>query len=1221
MKLLLYAFAIGFIGVSTALHAQVQQNIGIQADQSYSSTDIDSVNLLTGNVTDFFPVVTFPQKGNLPPLTFSFSYNSNPWWRQATCDSYSEECVVYYTDNAPALPGISAILNAPLVDTYSTSVPQGSSQLLYDSGDVCDSSDPEIVMECVAGYDSNVGPIIEQYNRTISVTDDTGAQHSLYFDSTNPNWARAGDGSGFAFYAAGNYDAWTFFGGGPTSDIGTFYDEAGNYISGQLIPGGPPLSSGTNTLFSDVYGNSLTMTTTGLTDSVGRPFPSVPYAADPASLSKCPSIGNALQPTAYAETWSVPGLNGGSQDYIVCYTSFWYHPGFFDGSSTGSTSSAPWHCDDTISQWSAESDSEQYTVANGTEPYNSPITCDVEIGATAIQAIVLPNGAYWGFTYDAGQTSPCDNVDGQCTSISYGTIQTVTLPSGAQISYQYQNYTNDWSVAYYLNFRMLTQRTVTDVAGITRSTNYQYQGFSTTSPRTVETDAAGNDIVHIFGASRTSTAPTYDPYTAASSAIETETDHYQGSSIASSPILLSKDVTTYVGQQPNGTIPDINVRPQSIAHYEGSALTQTKTFAYPSYNTYQYYVCTGQTLSSCVPTYPTTILRDTQTQVVVTDSDGTISQTINTPLDLAQPAYAAENILNKLSSTVIQDGNGNPIAETDYGYDENGGSAAENTSITKQLYGGTAVKSSFSYLADGALLDSRDPIGTHTHINSYQCNDLYPESVTAAYGSTTTTPETTSTTVDCNTGKTLSSTDANGIITAYDYQDPLVRPTRVRTAVGTPQEAWTQYSYPTMNEVDVAQDLNTKGDGALSSEFISDGVGHVTHSVTPGGVQQDYHYNAVGLMDWESNPYYSTNDPTYDQTLFTYDAMGRLTQRKTASDNQVQQRCYNGIQSTGQSICRANISSYHGGTWIDSSDENGNLFQSVSDGAGRLVRVEEPGSLETQYGYDSLNNLTSVNQLGNVATDQPRTRGFTYDSLSRLTTSQNPETGTICYGQWTNGKCLGGYDGNGNLLYKTDARGVLTTYQYDALNRLLAKIYSNDPAQTLSSCYQYDTSGNSPANAVGRATASWTQSGACSASLPSSGVVTSRQVLAYDPMGHIKKEEQCTPGNCSTTVSPYKLFYDYNLAGKMTHANDGIGQAGWFPQYDGFGRLSGVSATTIWPTQFYPSQLLSVQGYSPSGGFTSWTLGTPTSGQPALTVTQTYDKHLRPVTESVTGHD
>ena len=62
----------------------------------------------------------------------------------------------------------------------------------------------------------------------------------------------------------------------------------------------------------------------------------------------------------------------------------------------------------------------------------------------------------------------------------------------------------------------------------------------------------------------------------------------------------------------------------------------------------------------------------------------------------------------------------------------------------------------------------------------------------------------------------------------------------------------------------------------------------------------------------------------------------------------------------------------------------------------RLVGVvEDPGgsphlNYATTYTFDALDNLKGVNQSG-------RMRSFAYDSLKRLTSAMNPESGTVTY--------------------------------------------------------------------------------------------------------------------------------------------------------------------------------------------------------------------------------
>ena len=111
------------------------------------------------------------------------------------------------------------------------------------------------------------------------------------------------------------------------------------------------------------------------------------------------------------------------------------------------------------------------------------------------------------------------------------------------------------------------------------------------------------------------------------------------------------------------------------------------------------------------------------------------------------------------------------------------------------------------------------------------------------------------------------------------------------------------------------------------------------------------------------------------------------------------------------------------------------------DGLGRLSQVtEDPGGLNytTLYSYDALDNLSGVTQVG-------QGRRFIYDSLGRLKSAVNPESGTVGYT----------YDNNGNLHTRTDAAGVVTTYIYDGLNRLTSKTYSDSATPAVS--IQYDS--------------------------------------------------------------------------------------------------------------------------------------------------------------------
>ena len=169
----------------------------------------------------------------------------------------------------------------------------------------------------------------------------------------------------------------------------------------------------------------------------------------------------------------------------------------------------------------------------------------------------------------------------------------------------------------------------------------------------------------------------------------------------------------------------------------------------------------------------------------------------------------------------------------------------------------------------------------------------------------------------------------------------------------------------------------------------------------------------------------------------------------------------------------------------------------------------------TLYQYDALGDLLRIDQKGSAPTDssQWRTRAFTYDSLGRLLTAHNPESGTITYL----------YDPDGNLLMKTspapNQTGSATqsvSFCYDELNRVTKKDYAahsfSPPACPISApvvSYTYDVG----TNAKGHMTSLADQAGTGS--------------YTYDPLGRISSETRVISGISKS------LSYDYNLDGSL----------------------------------------------------------------------------------------
>src|ERR1043166_3796472 len=184
--------------------------------------------------------------------------------------------------------------------------------------------------------------------------------------------------------------------------------------------------------------------------------------------------------------------------------------------------------------------------------------------------------------------------------------------------------------------------------------------------------------------------------------------------------------------------------------------------------------------------------------------------------------------------------------------------------------------------------------------------------------------------------------------------------------------------------------------------------------------------DALGRAYKTSNPFRPWNSQSAIWTTISFDALSRVISVTTPDSAAV-------------------TTSYPGNT-VTAADQAGKQRKSLTDGLGRLTDVyEDPNGLnyQTSYLYDALDNLVKTTQ----GTQQ---RFFMYDSLKRLIRSRNPEQSTnasLALADPITGNSAWSivyqYDANGNLTQKTDARGVVSTYAYDALNRNTTIDYSD----------------------------------------------------------------------------------------------------------------------------------------------------------------------------------
>ncbi len=479
---------------------------------------------------------------------------------------------------------------------------------------------------------------------------------------------------------------------------------------------------------------------------------------------------------------------------------------------------------------------------------------------------------------------------------------------------------------------------------------------------------------------------------------------------------------------------------------------------------------------------------------------------------------------------------------------------------------------------------------------------------------------------DTNTGLLMSHTDQNSIVTKYTY-DTLMRPLLVDNAIGkldccnNSAESKTAYSYNGATEIDVAQDQTATGDGALKSSTFYDGLNRSSKTVARDGSFIETAYDPLNRICAVSNPTF--NDPgtlscavgsnkavaaTDGYTYFSYDAIGRKT-LQTQPDGTTLRWGYTG-----------NV--------IDYYDEDNSHWQWTNDALGRLTKTKEndPGgsgslTLETDYTYDPLGNLHSVNQIG-ASGDTPRYRTFIYDSLSRLTNACNPETiptGTTCTptsGPWS---AVYGYDADGNTTTRTDARGVVTHYTYDALNRLTGKTYTNDPANTPALSYGYDI--EYPWQLVANENNPVGHLNSIMATLGTTNVVTWTS-NDYDQRGILLGYADCLGANAQGCPGlGAGAAYGYNLNGAINAL--GVDAGGATPTgqgegvqfgYDGAGRMNSLMTSVFVDTSGNALNSSAVSGvtYFPGGAVQTASLAIdPTTQVAGLSLSRSYDNRGR----------
>jgi RHS repeat-associated protein len=413
-----------------------------------------------------------------------------------------------------------------------------------------------------------------------------------------------------------------------------------------------------------------------------------------------------------------------------------------------------------------------------------------------------------------------------------------------------------------------------------------------------------------------------------------------------------------------------------------------------------------------------------------------------------------------------------------------------------------------------------------------------------------------------------------GDTTAYTYNSSGYLAT-VTDPVGhvTTVTAWSSRGQPT-----TVVDAN-----GVTTNLTYDIHGRVlTVTIDPGAAQSQYvfAYNAVGDLTKITLPEGGWLQYTYDDgrrltqvandrgetQTFTPNAMGDPTAIvvKTAGGAIVQQQSfvYDELGRLIQAVGAGAQTTGFGYDKVDNptsvTDARGKLYQTAFDPLDRAITQTNPEGQTVQLGYSPSDQVSSHKDGRALETTR------VIDGFGQVIQEVSPDRGTRTF--W--------YDEAGNLTKLVDGDGQETDYSYDNAGRLTQAAFVGASAETITYSYDATTGGN---KGVGRLTGVTEESGS--------------SAFTYDSQGRITQDLKTIQGRA------YTVQYGYDRNGRVTSQTLPSGRTISFARAPD-GLVTGITTT---PAGGTAQTIASSVGYLPFGPLQGLTYGN------GLQLTRSYD--------------
>lgn len=821
--------------------------------------------------------------------------------------------------------------------------------------------------------------------------------------------------------------------------------------------------------------------------------------------------------------------------------------------------------------------------------------CNNNCVVMVITSVALPDGTSYSFLYDCDQTTrntACNSPGGQ--SGYYGTLTSMTLPTGGTVTYQYETFED----ALGNKGRWLTYKNNGTGWAWSYTPAVTSSGINLTQQVTVDKPDNSKDIISFALGFHLVNWWSYN------GAWPTQILSYDANAALLSTVQNTWDFSNSCRLLICGQYDFEDVRKLSTSTtlpVPGGSMTKQTTYAYDSPQTGNVIaVKEWKYQSGSAPTFPSVPDRAAYTTYATIGANNNIDR----PTSIT--------VCNNAGTNGNCTAGGTPVAQTTITYDAYGSNgslalAAANgftnhddtnfgtgytargnaTQISRLVGGSTVLTTALSYDTTGQVVRVVDP-QNHPTVYSYfdrfyndngvnppqgftpsKPTNAYVTQVTDAIGST-------SMGYYYGSGQAALSTDYNAVTTYGHYVDPFDRLTKADYPIGW---ALNVYGVPSQGQTEVDSyaavgDTSHTGSAsctlcthtqALLDQFGRAVTGNLVNNPA-GEVSVNSLYDGFNRVQSSSHPHMGASDPNNVYEHAYYDGLGRVRHIQHP-DGGLASSAYgaNVVNLGGLPTQQSSATTYGYGFPVVSLDEAGKQRQEWIDGFGHVIEVDEPSSTAATYstatitvtgsegshsGYPDYGTVTiTVNGFAeSVSWGQGSTatfladwiaEGFNADSfsgLSPVTAVSNGTTVTLTA------------DGPGplSISFSVSYQGVYTDYQITPASGTFTKGTGGLLTTPAVTTYTYDVLGNLTSVTQGAQTRSYRYDGLSrltQEATPEAGTVTLSYVTTSGALCSGNPSTPCSrtaPAPNQTGTATVTTTYAYNAANQLkqkTHSD------------------------------------------------------------------------------------